>query len=197
MPRAPRAHPLPGLHGPPRTGPAPFALSQERRGWARALVTPPAKANTMTASAKKAIPAVVLKSIEDIPVEFDMPVKIPLRNGTTTTVTLQCLAHEKTQWGAIRDRANAAMAERQEERIQATVARTLDSDAKAVPKIEDVVREEIAAHAALVLEFATGWDFSNPLTAESLANLENRSGGALIAFINAYELAIYQSRLGN
>lgn len=150
----------------------------------------------MSAPVKKSIPAVVLKSIEDIPVEFELPVDIPLRKGGTATVTLQCIAHEKTAWAAIRDRTNAAMAQRQEDRIQATVARTLD-DGPAVPKIEDVVREELAANAAVVMEFATSWDFSNPLTVDSLSNLENRSGGALAAIVNAYEIAIYQSRLGN
>lgn len=152
----------------------------------------------MSDKVKKSIPAFVLKSIDDIAPEFDLPAQVPLRKGGTTTITLQCLALGKVEWAEVRDRENDAAEERREQRVQTAVQATMDDQA-ARPKVRiaDVARDEMEHQATLVMEFATGWDLSDPLTKESLLRLENKSGGTLAAIINAYELAIYQGRLGN
>ncbi len=153
----------------------------------------------MSDKVKKSIPAFVLKSIDDIAPEFDLPAKVPLRTGGTATITLQCLALGKVEWAEVRDRENAAAEERREQRIQAVVQHTLDSDAADKPRLKaaDAARDDMDHQATLVMEFATSWDLSDALSKESLLRLENKSGGTLAAIINAYELAIYQGRLGN
>lgn len=144
---------------------------------------------------QKSIPAVILKSIDDIPPEFSMPVPIPLRVGGTATITLQCRALTKTEWAAIRDRYTADLQARAEARIN---PKPSDTGAPA-PTISmaSAVRDGLENNAALVLEFATGWDLADPLDAQSVKRLEDKSGGALQAIVSHYEAAIYQSRLGN
>lgn len=145
--------------------------------------------------AQKSIPAVTLKSIADIPVEFSMPVPIPLRVGGTATITLQCRALAKTEWAAIRDRYNADLQARAESRVNP------EPPAPGAPvpafSMASAVHDGLENNAALVLEFATGWDLADPLDAQSVQRLEDKSGGALQAFVAHYETAIYQSRLGN
>lgn len=145
--------------------------------------------------ALKSIPAVILKSIDDIAPEFSMPVPIPLRVGGTATITLQCRALAKTEWAAIRDRYNADLQARAEARINR------EPSESGVPapsfSMASAVNDGLENNAALVLEFATGWDLADPLNEQSVKRLEDKSGGALQAFVAHYETAIYQSRLGN
>lgn len=141
---------------------------------------------------QKTVAVAVLKSIGDISPTFEMPVGVRVRTGAELTINLQCQALGKLEWAEIRDKANDEARARSEKRIEAAS----EEDAKSV-RIVDVVRETMAAEAALVLEFATGWDLSDEFSAESLKRLENKCGGAIGAMISKYELAVYQGRVGN
>lgn len=63
--------------------------------------------------------------------------------------------------------------------------------------IEAGVRKNLADDAALILNFATGWDLEDDFTADSLADMEDQFSGFLGAALNAYDRAIYQGRVGN
>src|SRR5690606_35898985 len=139
------------------------------------------------------IPAVVLKSLGAIAPTFDMPVDIPNRGGDPIAITVTCKALGKLAWARIRDAANASADERSEARIEAASK----EGERARIRVAEIVEEGLQADSALVLEFATGWDLEDELTAENLARLEDQCGGALRAIVEAYELAVYQSRLGN
>lgn len=141
---------------------------------------------------QKSIPATALKSIGDLNPAFEMNVGVQARAGAEVMIKLQCQAHGKLEWAAIRDKANDEARERSEKRVEAAS----EDDAKSI-RIVDVVRETMAAESALVMEFATGWDLSDELSAESLQRLENKCGGSISAMISKYEIAIYQGRLGN
>ena len=142
---------------------------------------------------QKSIPASSIKSIDDLnTATFDMPVDVNLKSGKPIQITLQCKALGKTEWAEIRDKANDEARERSEKRIEAAT----DENAKSI-RIADVVRDTMAAEAALVTEFATGWDFTDELTVESLKRLENKCGGSISAMIGKFEVAIYQGRVGN
>jgi hypothetical protein len=153
----------------------------------------------MSKAAAKSIPAFVLKSLADLPPSFDMPVQIPILGKSGVTITLTCNALGKLEWAAVRDADNAEAERRREERIQAVVHQTLDAPASTpvIARAVDAVADELNRRVSMVLQFATGWDLSDPLNAETLLVLENKGGGSLAACINAYETAIYQGRLGN
>lgn len=140
---------------------------------------------------QKSIPAAVLKSIDDIAPTFDMPVTIQVR-GQEHVINVQCKALPKLEWAEIRDKANEEARARSEQRIEAA-----SEEGGEKIKIANVVRDGMSADSALVMEFAIGWDFSDPLSVESLIKLENKCGGAIGAIIGKYEVAIYQGRLGN
>lgn len=140
---------------------------------------------------KKSIPASTLKSIGDLNPDFDMSVDLPMRSGDPVAVTIKCKAFGKLEWAAIRDKTNDEARARSEKRIEAA---TEDSEKI---KIVNVVKDTMEAEAALVMEFASEWDFAEPITQESLMLLENKCGGAIGAIIGKYEVAIYQGRLGN
>lgn len=139
-------------------------------------------------SKDKTIPAAKLKLFDSAP-DFELPVKISVR-GAEDKIILTCKTFSKTEWASIRDE-NADEAQARSE------ARSKSIDEGTRPRLADIVRESMASDAAIVLRFATGWDLSEPLTADNLAKLENMAGGALSAIVGAYETAIYQGRLGN
>lgn len=62
---------------------------------------------------------------------------------------------------------------------------------------ETTVRKGIKSDADTVLQFAHGWDLEDPFTPSTLQQLEDEFGGALRASLNAYDIAIFQGRLGN
>lgn len=62
---------------------------------------------------------------------------------------------------------------------------------------ETTVRKGIKSDADTVLQFAHGWDLEDPFTPDTLQQLEDEFGGALRASLNAYDIAIFQGRLGN
>lgn len=62
---------------------------------------------------------------------------------------------------------------------------------------ETTVRKGIKSDAETVLQFAHGWDLEDPFTPDTLQQLEDEFGGALRASLNAYDIAIFQGRLGN
>jgi len=142
---------------------------------------------------QKSIPAVTLKSLGSIAPTFDMPVEVPVRGSEPATINLTCKALGKLAWARIRDAANASADERSEARIEAASK----EGERARIKVAEIVEEGLQADSATVLEFATGWDLEDPLNAENLQRLEDQCGGALRAIVEAYEMAIYQSRLGN
>ena len=59
------------------------------------------------------------------------------------------------------------------------------------------IRQGIQRDVSLVLKFATGWDLEDDFSEDNLSVLEDEFGGAVAAIINAYDLAIFQGRLGN
>ena len=140
---------------------------------------------------KKSIPAAVLKSIDDVAPTFDMPVTIQVR-GQEHVINLQCKALSKLEWAEIRDKSNEEARARSEKRIEEA-----SEEGGEKIKIVNIVRDGMTADSALVMEFAIGWDFADPLSIESLTKLENKCGGAISSIIGKYEVAIYQGRLGN
>lgn len=140
---------------------------------------------------KTSIPAISLKSLAGIAPTFDMPVKINVRGSDPVTITIKCNALKKTEWAQLRDNVNDALRSRTEARVKAA-----DDDLIRL-RVADVVHEGMQTDADLVMEFATGWDLSDDLTAANLRLLEDTCGGAMRSIIEAYEAAIYQNRLGN
>ncbi len=138
-------------------------------------------------SKDKTIPAASLSMLESAP-DFDLPVTIDVR-GKQHKITFHCKTHSKLEWAEIRDTGIDETLARGKERAEKT-----DGERK---RLVEVVREGMSADAALVLQFATGWDLSDTLNADALTKLENMSGGALGSIVSAYEMAIYQGRLGN
>lgn len=63
--------------------------------------------------------------------------------------------------------------------------------------MEAGVRKNLADDAALILNFATGWDLEDEFTADSLVDMEDQFSGFLSAALNAYDLAIYHGRVKN
>lgn len=136
---------------------------------------------------EKTIPAASLSMLESAP-DFDLPVTIDVR-GKQHKITFHCKTYSKLEWAGIRDAG-----------IDETLARGKERAQKAEgerPRLVEVVRESMTSDAALVLRFATSWDLSDTLNADALTKLENMSGGALSSIVGAYEMAIYQGRLGN
>lgn len=135
----------------------------------------------------KTIPAASL-SFLDVAPEFDLPVTLDIR-GKQHKITFRCKSHTKIEWAEVRDAGVDDAIERQKARKEKA------SEERA--RLVDVVRENIASDADLVLQFAIGWDLSDPLNRETLTKMDNICGGALAATVAAYEAAIFQGRLGN
>ena len=142
---------------------------------------------------QKSIPAVVLDLLADNDEAFSMPVEIPRRDKDPVTVTFACRAIGKKAWAALRDEASEAARARYDARLEGLKAQGSD----AVIHISDIVQDGMLEDAKIVLKFATGWDLAHALDTDNLQRLEDKFGGSLRAIVEAYEIAIYQSRLGN
>lgn len=134
---------------------------------------------------EKTIPAASLSMLESAP-DFDLPVTIDVR-GKQHKITFHCKTYSKLEWAEIRDAGLDDMVARKKERTQKGERE----------RMVDTVRDVMSSDASLVLQFATSWDLSDALNADTLTKLENLSGGSLAAIVNAYDIAIYQGRLGN
>lgn len=153
----------------------------------------------------KSIPVARLKSLGTQAPQFDLPITVSKLDGTVAQLLLRCKAMRKTEWSKLRD-------ERHREALEATL-RPADDQAISVHRIEDeepqrldillargyetIVRSGLQRDAETVLLFASGWDLEDAFTADALMALEDEFGGSLVAILNAYDLAIYQGRLGN
>ncbi|KQP39678.1 phage tail assembly chaperone [Pseudorhodoferax sp. Leaf274] len=153
----------------------------------------------------KSIPAARLKSLGTQAPQFDLPITVTKLDGTVAELLLRCNAMRKTEWSKLRD-------DRHREAVEATL-KPAEAEVVQVQRIEDaeptlitgllargyetIVREGLRRDADTVLLFATGWDLDDAFTADALMALEDEFAGSLIAILNAYDLAIYQGRLGN
>lgn len=137
-------------------------------------------------------------------ITFPLTVTVTKLDGTEAAFTLTCKAMRKTAWSKARDDYHAAMIRAATERA-AAIPHTPAADAPepdaaahvAANGVHSMVTRGLQADADLVLQFATDWDLSDPLTPASLQALEDEFGGTLAHIINRFEVAIYQGRLGN
>lgn len=60
-----------------------------------------------------------------------------------------------------------------------------------------LVQLGIEADVGLALKAAIGWDLSDEFNDVNLQRMEDEFGGSIIQFVDAYDLAIFQGRLGN
>jgi hypothetical protein len=132
-------------------------------------------------------------------IQFPLPITVKKLDGSEAVVTFTCKAMRKTAWAKARDQHQQAMLRNAADTVQ--VARPTEPDALAdyvgAHGVHSVVARGLKTDADLVLQFACGWDLSDPLTADSLSLLEDEFGGTLGRLLAAYEAAIYQGRLGN
>lgn len=142
---------------------------------------------------QKSIPAVVLDLLADDDEAFSMPVEIPRRDKDPVTVTFTCRAMGKKAWAKVRDEASEAGNARSKARIEEVKKQGGD----AVIHVSDIVEDGMTEDAKIITRFATGWDLAHDLNTENLQRLEDKFGGSMRAIVEAYEIAIYQSRLGN
>lgn len=135
-------------------------------------------------------------------ITFPLKVTVTKLDGTDAAFSLTCKALRKTAWAKARDDYHAAMIRAAIERAAAT-STAADADAPdaatqvATNGVHSVVTRGMQTDADLVLQFATDWDLTDPLTTASLQALEDEFGGTLAHIINRFEAAIYQGRLGN
>ena len=139
----------------------------------------------------KSIPAVSLKNLIGMAPTFEMPVQINVRGADPVTIHMSCKAMGKLAWAKLRDASNDVMRDSAGARIKAA------KEEEARLHVADVVSEAMQSDVRLILEFATKWDLEDELTADNLQRLEESFGGAMRAMIEAYETAVYQSKLGN
>lgn len=142
---------------------------------------------------QKTIPSVVLDILADDDEAFAMPVEIPRRDKDPVTVTFTCRAMGKKAWAKLRDEANEAARVRSEARIEEIKKQGVG----AVIHVSEIVQDGMTEDAKIILKLATGWDLAHEFNAANLERLENKFGGSMRAVVEAYEIAIYQSRLGN
>lgn len=142
---------------------------------------------------QKSIPAVVLDILADDDEAFSMPVEIPRRDKDPVTINFQCRAIGKKAWAKLRDEANEAARARSDVRIE----EIKKQGAGAVIHVAEIVQDGMVEDAKIVLKFATGWDLKHDLNTTTLEKLEDKFGGSMRAIVDAYEVAIYQGRLGN
>lgn len=152
---------------------------------------------------------------------FELPVTFGAKDGGTLQLTLTCKALKKTEWAAAKDKrqrellenlykADPALQEAVEapKGKKATKAKTDEAEAEKTPLqtaletlekrgMSAAVREGMGHDAALVMEFATGWELEDVFNLASITELENEYGGAINAIVSAYDKAVFQGRLGN
>lgn len=153
----------------------------------------------------KSIPAARLKSLGTQAPQFELPITVSKLDGTVAQLLLQCKAMRKTEWSKLRDQRHREAMEavlKPEEAEAIQFRRIEDEEPQTLTAMlqqgyESIVLSGLRRDAETVLLFATGWDLEDAFTAESLMALEDEFGGSLIAILNAYDLAIYQGRLGN
>ena len=134
---------------------------------------------------EKTVPAFSIKSMADEIPTFALPLKIKRLNGTETEVDVTSKAMRKSEWAALRD---AHMTVEKVEQVEGEAPRF--SFAKAVA-------DDMRKGAELIAKCGTGWDLSDPFTADAIAELEDTFGGTLARFLSDYDAAIFHGRLGN
>lgn len=154
----------------------------------------------------KSIPVTRLVRLGTQAPTFDLPVDVTKLDGGQAKLVLVCKAMRKTEWAQTRDTLHAKA-------LEALRAPVVDEPAADDGVVVDAVgaalanllkqgqdakvREGLTRDAEAVLEFATGWDLEDDFNAVSLMALEDEFGGSLSRILTAYDLAIYQGRLGN
>lgn len=133
----------------------------------------------------KSVPVASIKSLAGEVPAFPLPMKLKRLDGTEEEVVVTAKAMRKSEWAALRD------AHMNPEKIEAEEGEAPRfSFAKAVA-------EDMRKGAELIAKCGTGWDLSDPFTADSLAELEDCFGGTLARFLGDYDAAIFHGRLGN
>ncbi|MDA8521978.1 phage tail assembly chaperone [Acidovorax sp. NCPPB 4044] len=172
------------------------------------------------ATKEKTVSVTNLKSLgEGQAPTFKLPIVLTKLDGKKVRLTFTCKALRKTEWAALRDERQRAVFESLKE-SQATSQgdrdpETGEEDAEtpetaeaasyldtaianiATHGMEASIRDAMAKDAALVLQFATAWSLTDELSADNLADLEQKFGGSLAKVCADYDRAIVQGRLGN
>jgi hypothetical protein len=169
---------------------------------------------------QKSVPVARLVKLGTQAPTFDLPVSVFKLDGSRAELVLHCKAMRKTEWAAVRDRRQGqalqsalqsalSKAADPEGQPEPDAAEPLTAEAEAERAVavamaelaiqghQPKVREGLSMDAETVCEFATGWDLEDPFTAGGLMALEDEFGGSLSRILGAYDLAIYQGRLGN
>lgn len=173
----------------------------------------------------KSTPVAVLKRLGTQAPEFALTCTLQKLDGTPVQLTLQCKALRKTVWAGMKDEhqraaleaitdlvkpaadpqpapADAKTAARRTKASKAAQAAPADA-ADAITDIlrqhgaEATIRRGLESDAAMILQFATGWELEDPFTKANLQALEDEFGGALRTILDDYDMAIFQGRLGN
>ena len=134
---------------------------------------------------EKTVPVSSIKSMAGAILTFKLPLKIKHLDGTETEVEITAKAMRKSEWAALRD-AHGKVEE----------VETEDGEKPRFSFVNAVVGDTRKA-GELIAQCATGWDLSDPFTAESIAELEDTFGGTLARFLSDYDAAIFHGRLGN
>lgn len=168
----------------------------------------------------KTVPVTKLKRLGSQAPTFTLPVDIAKLNGRNHRVVFQCKALRKSEWAKLRDDHQRATMEavlggepaatevpgdapddgvdgeaQVQQESQSPLADALDNILKRGHEAN--VREGLERDAAVVMAFATGWDLEDDFNADNLQAMEDEFGGSLGAVLMAYNVAIYQGRLGN
>lgn len=159
-------------------------------------------------------------------ISFPLPVTIKRLDGTEVYLTFTAKAQLKTEWAKVKDAHQAALLQAKTARVPTAGATAPTPDAptpadtdpptpadqSAAPAAEQPfdIAAFFAKHgteslvllgldndAELTLKAVTGWDLEDDFTDVNLKRLEDEFGGALSQVIQAYDLAIFQGRLGN
>lgn len=169
----------------------------------------------------KSIPVTVLKRLGTQAPEFPLTATVYKLDGTPVQITLQCKALRKTVWAGLKDEHQRAALEaitdlvkpaaevqpakttarqrKSAKTAQPTSAAAADAITDTLRKhgAEATIRRGLESDAAMILQFATGWELEDPFTKANLQALEDEFGGSLRAILDDYDLAIFQGRLGN
>ena len=156
-------------------------------------------------SDSKTVPVTILQLRSSKAATFNLPVVITKLDGTKGNISVPCKALRKTEWASLRD-------DRQREALQAAlqpaavddvaISDPADRAAAVVDAVatrghEATVRSGAKRDAETIMSFVSEEGAEQGYSTQSLVDLEDDFGGSLGAILQAYDLAIYQGRLGN
>lgn len=155
----------------------------------------------MAAKETKSIPATTLKLLGKKPAEFDMPVTLVQLDGEEVKFYMRVKALDAKEWAALRDdRQRAVLSAMKPADMTPNDGETpIDAAIRMIDKRGFAARtaETAERDAELVMKFAVSWPAEDPLTSESLVQLESEVPGSLETLIGSYDAARFHGRLGN